>query len=258
MLSFGSMLVIVIVVGGGVIASGFIIWLARRSLGKRATSDSLVRSWLAVSLILGLLVFCAASFAIDDHNLRSTLIGGLVASSGAAVAFYFASKNADQARKDILDASFGTVTVPDLTGKTVDEARLISAHTAFELQVDPSNPAPTDEVKEQRPLGGTSPPADGTSPPADGTPPPADGTPPPTGGGRDRGRRGGASPPAGGTSPPADGPPPPADGPPPPADGTSPPADGTSPPADGTSPPADGTPPPADGTPPPADGTPPP
>src|SRR3954454_19504070 len=214
MLSFGSMLVIVIVVGGGVIASGFIIWLARRSLGKRATSDSLVRSWLAVSLILGLLVFCAASFAIDDHNLRSTLIGGLVASSGAAVAFYFASKNADQARQDILDASFGTVTVPDLTGKTVDEARLISAHTAFELQVDPSNAAPTDEVKELRPLGGTSvrkgsvvtaivAPHSGGTPPAGGTPPPA----------------GGTTPPAGGTAPPA-----PADMPEetPPTGGTSP------------------------------------
>jgi hypothetical protein len=35
-----------------------------------------VRSWLAVSLTAGLLVFCAASFALTDPNLRNTLLVG--------------------------------------------------------------------------------------------------------------------------------------------------------------------------------------
>jgi len=34
---------------------------------------------------------------VDDPTLRSTLFGGLIASVGAAVAFYFSSKTTDQA-----------------------------------------------------------------------------------------------------------------------------------------------------------------
>jgi hypothetical protein len=66
---------------------------------------SVVRSWIAISLVMGLLVFCATAFLIDDPSLRSTLYGGLIASVGAAVAFYFSSKGADQARSDILNAT---------------------------------------------------------------------------------------------------------------------------------------------------------
>ena len=44
-------------------------------------------------------------------------MGGLAANAGAAVAFYFASKSSDQARKDILTAAFGTTLVPDLVGQ---------------------------------------------------------------------------------------------------------------------------------------------
>jgi hypothetical protein len=42
-----------------------------------------------------------------------------VASAGAAVAFYFATKASDQARSDILNASLGTTTVPDLRGMKI-------------------------------------------------------------------------------------------------------------------------------------------
>lgn len=76
---------------------------------------TLIRSWIAIASVFGLLLFCAVAFAIDDQWLRSTLIGEVVASAGAAVAFYFSSKSSDQARSDILSAAFGTAEVPTLS-----------------------------------------------------------------------------------------------------------------------------------------------
>lgn len=83
---------------------GLIVIMARKSLPSKPDepAGSVVRSWIAISLVIGLLAFCGMSFSIDDSSLRSTLFGGLIASVGAAVAFYFSSKSADQARSDIL------------------------------------------------------------------------------------------------------------------------------------------------------------
>jgi hypothetical protein len=64
-----------------------------------------IRSWIAISLVMGLPVFCATAFLINDASLRSTLYGGLIASVGAAIAFYFSSKAADQSRADVLNAA---------------------------------------------------------------------------------------------------------------------------------------------------------
>jgi hypothetical protein len=88
----------------------------------RATPDrTFMRSWLALALVGGLLIFAAVSFQLDDTALRSSLLGGVIASAGAATAFYFASKSSDQARQDILNASFPRVTAPSLIGKTKTE-----------------------------------------------------------------------------------------------------------------------------------------
>ena len=136
-----------------VLLAGVVVWFARGGLagksGSRAAgaaanngdgqpgvpnvaSDNtnppdptLVRSWLAISLVGGLLIFCAASFALDDTTLRSTLIGGLVASAGSAVAFYFSSKEAAQARQDVINASGAgkPVAVPNLMGMDRDGGR---------------------------------------------------------------------------------------------------------------------------------------
>jgi hypothetical protein len=155
-LDFSTVRWMVLVVVASVVATGLVIWWARSSLSRRSNSDSLIRSWLALSLLIGLLVFCAASFALTDPNLRNTLFGGLIASSGASTAFYFASKDADQARRDVLDASFGTVIVPALEKKTVEDARVTVAHSALELHVDPSDAAADYEVVQQVPPAGTS------------------------------------------------------------------------------------------------------
>jgi PASTA domain len=113
--------------------------------------STLVRSWLAISLVGGLLIFVTLAFYIDAPELRSALVGGIVANAGAAVAFYFASKASDQARRDILNASLGTATVPDLRGKNIAEVNEALAKTS--LRVDPDPPSPNDDaqVVEQRP-----------------------------------------------------------------------------------------------------------
>lgn len=94
----------------GILAAGLVVILGRTQVTADSTSDrgsvnepgSIIRSWIAIALVIGLLIFCGAAFLVDDTTLRSTLVGGLVASVGAAVAFYFSSKSADQARADIL------------------------------------------------------------------------------------------------------------------------------------------------------------
>ena len=50
-----------------------------KSASQKDRPDStLVRSWLAISLVGGLLIFAAVSFWLDDTTLRSTLIGGVI------------------------------------------------------------------------------------------------------------------------------------------------------------------------------------
>ena len=99
------------VVAVTILAIGGIVLRSR----KTDRAQSLVRSWIALALVAGLVLFCAVTFAIPDANLRSTLFGGLTTSVGAAVAFYFSSKSSDQARKDILDALKPGTTNPGTT-----------------------------------------------------------------------------------------------------------------------------------------------
>ena len=127
-LSAGQAGVLLAVMIGGSLIAGIIIVVARSRLtSHRGEPQSVVRSWLAVTLVIGLLSTCAAAFEIDDPQLRNTLLGGLVASVGAATAFYFSSKGADAARADILKTTtalaqggvapsrFSSVDPPDAT-----------------------------------------------------------------------------------------------------------------------------------------------
>jgi hypothetical protein len=147
---------------GLVIAAGIVVTVGRTVLEGRGASDrsashasapdrTLMRSWLAISLAGGLLLFCAVSFGIDDTTLRSTLIGGLVANAGAAVAFYFASKSSDQARRDILNASTPTVLVPNLNGKNPSEVNAALAVMPLHLNSQPPTPDPAAIAFDQSP-----------------------------------------------------------------------------------------------------------
>ncbi len=116
-------------------------WAIRGADKTGGDAPSLVRSWIAVSLVAGLLVFCVIAFAIDDQSLRSTLFGGLVTSVGAAVAFYFSAQTADKARQDVLNAAVGTVGVPDIVGATpgnvtVGDARKMFSGTTLRMVLD--------------------------------------------------------------------------------------------------------------------------
>jgi len=83
-----------------------VVILARSLIksGQGGPADSVIRSWIAISLVIGLLIFCAATLLGTDTSLQSILFRGLIASTGAAIAFYFSSQAADKARSDILNA----------------------------------------------------------------------------------------------------------------------------------------------------------
>jgi hypothetical protein len=136
---------------------------AGRAGTTRDTPDAtLVRSWLAISLVGGLLIFVVLSFWLDDTTLRSTLVGGLVANAGAAVAFYFASKSSDQARKDILAAALPSALVPSLIGKDLQAAHAAVASTPLRLEVHPATPGTGAQVVTQTPAANQSTPTGST------------------------------------------------------------------------------------------------
>jgi PASTA domain len=171
-LSHSDFVLVLAITVGLILASGLVVVIGRKVLspssnstaatddaqqtGDGGPSATLIRSWLAIALAGGLVLFCAVAFAIDDQSLRSTLIGGLVASAGAAVAFYFSSKSSDQARSDILSAALGTVEVPNLVGMTVAQAKGAMATSSLSLRIDPSTAADTATVKSQLPPANSS------------------------------------------------------------------------------------------------------
>lgn len=153
-LTFPQLLIVLGIVAGVVIGAGLIVMWSRYLVKSGGgTEQSIVRSWLALTLVIGLVLFCGVALFLSDTNLRSVLIGGLAASTGTAVAFYFSSKASDQARQDLLNATFGTETVPDLQKCTSDEAMRRLGQTSLQLVVDPaSSPSPDATVGSQMPL----------------------------------------------------------------------------------------------------------
>ena len=137
-LSWLQTLSVVGVIAATVVLIGILVIIARRSVSGKDPTQSVVRSWIALALVAGLVLFCAVTFAINDANLRSTVFGGLIASVGTAVAFYFSSKSSDQARQDLLNAA-GTETVPDLSKSTEDEAAAVLGKTSLKLEVSPGS-----------------------------------------------------------------------------------------------------------------------
>ena len=153
-LSFLQMLAVLGIAAGAIIVAGLIVLWGRTVMKTGGETDqSLVRSWLALTLVIGLVLFCGVALFLNDTNLRSVLIGGLTASAGTAIAFYFSSKSADQARQDILKVTFGTETVPDLEGCTREKALGQLGQTSLQLVVDPASSTAADAtVVSQIPL----------------------------------------------------------------------------------------------------------
>ncbi|MFB0617928.1 PASTA domain-containing protein [Streptomyces sp. AGS-58] len=140
-ISWGHVQVLLCILLSAVVAIGFLLVIARRAVPSRtASSNSIVRSWIAMALVTGLVAFCAVSFAVRDTNLRSTLVGALAAAAGSAVAFYFSGKVAEDARKDVLSAAFGgEEVVPDLIRCTRDQAAVKLGGTTLTLELAPGS-----------------------------------------------------------------------------------------------------------------------
>src|ERR1035438_4549413 len=75
-LTWGQTMAALLIMGAVLLLSGLVVILARQG-GKTGYERTVVRSWIAISLVIGLLLFCALTFAVNDETLRSTLIGGL-------------------------------------------------------------------------------------------------------------------------------------------------------------------------------------
>jgi PASTA domain len=142
-LSWNHVMVSMGILAGATLAVGILVIIGRRWLSGTPASQNaaaagggdsdFIRSWIAITLVIGLFFFCAISFAMSNAALRSTLLGGLIASVGSAIAFYFSTKSADKARQDMATAAAGTETVPNLLGKTVNDAAQALGKTNFRL-----------------------------------------------------------------------------------------------------------------------------
>jgi hypothetical protein len=136
-----------LVVAVGVLLAGVVVIVGRSLLDKGQSDQpaSLIRSWIAISLVLGLLAFCAAAFLISDTTLRSTLFGGLIASVSAAVAFYFSSSAADRTRADILHAAIAISqggTPPNAYTQATPPAGQVNAAYTYTFKAN-GQPTPT-------------------------------------------------------------------------------------------------------------------
>ncbi|MFJ9692174.1 PASTA domain-containing protein [Kitasatospora sp. NPDC101183] len=167
-LTWGQTLTALLVIAGVVLLIGLVLWAASASGapphpgGPAPAGGGVARSWIALSLIAGLLFCAVLAFAVDDSTIRSGLIGALGAAVGAATAFFFSSRSTDQAQS-LLNTSMGTETVPDLLGRTADDAMRVLSTTTLKLVTDPASPVappppvPRTVVKQLPPPGTTSP-----------------------------------------------------------------------------------------------------
>jgi hypothetical protein len=151
---------------GGIIAAGFVVIAGRAWVknGQGGPAASVIRSWIAISLVMGLLIFCAATLLGNDTSLQSILFGGLIASTGAAIAFYFSSQGADKARADILNAvtTIGQGgTKPSVFSKITPPDGTVNAPYNYHIIADGS-PAPTYWVVNGKPPDGLTLDSDGT------------------------------------------------------------------------------------------------
>jgi hypothetical protein len=149
----GSVVVLVATATLAVVIYSFVTRKEKSDQGP----PSITRSMLALLLVGGLVILAGASFAAPfDAQTRNLLLGGVVASAASAVAFYFAARSADNARRDVLNAAFGTETVPKLEGLTVRGAKAEMSHVSLSLKLPRPEPNDAAKVMTQNPLAGTS------------------------------------------------------------------------------------------------------
>ena len=152
--------VAVLILGSGVLILIFRVTLeGTPKRQRRAVVDTtMIRSWLAVALVSGLLLFAAVSFVIDETDLRNLLMGGVIASAGTATAFYFASKTSEQAQQNLLNAAFGTaatITLPNLVDMKAGDGRKIIEALGLTFKTEPAE-AVDEKIVTMTPAAGAS------------------------------------------------------------------------------------------------------
>jgi len=123
-------------------------WITRSN--GRQESNSVVRAWIAVSLVAGVLILTAATLGGTDTGLQNVLIGSMVAASGSAVAFYFATKSAESANAAVLKAA-------GIAAATEQKSTLLLSKTADPTQISGAADGATITFHFKVTNGGTQP-----------------------------------------------------------------------------------------------------
>lgn len=139
-----------------VISLSSIVVFKFRQHSTRENTTSLTRPILAVLLVGTLVTIAVASLMSSNADLQKTLIGPIVSLASAAAGFYFASANATDARRDMMNVAtaHAWTAAPSLVGKTLEQAQSLIARTDFTLKVDMPAAHPTSIVQSQTPSPG--------------------------------------------------------------------------------------------------------
>ncbi|KQV21653.1 hypothetical protein ASE03_00020 [Kitasatospora sp. Root187] len=123
--------------------------------GANPGKSGIVRSAIALVLVIALVVLAVASlYDTTDKDIKMLLLGAVVALASGVSAFYFSSRSAESARKDLLAATTGVpVVVPELVGLTVAEAKEKMSTSHLRLRI-PSGAADADTIATQDPSAG--------------------------------------------------------------------------------------------------------
>lgn len=159
-----AVIAVVLIIGILLVING---WPKKSDTAASSADRSVVRSWIAVSLVAGLLVITAAEIAGNNSTTSSALIGGLTASVGSAVAYYFSTKASERAQDKLAHAEGqpgAPILIPDLRGKSVHDALVALGSHQLRLVVDPASviAGAQGPIVKQVPPPGPATPKDGT------------------------------------------------------------------------------------------------
>lgn len=136
----------------------------------------IVRSALALILVTALALLAAVVHYDNTSTEAQTLMLGAIATlASTVVAFYFSSRSAESARKDLLSASAGgPIQVPDLVGRTLADAKNLMSASNLSLALPPDASDDGVIATQQPPAGEMVSPLQGvTVTLASSTPPPS-------------------------------------------------------------------------------------
>lgn len=156
----GGAYVVLLWLVGIMVVLGFVSVLVHRFIMQwkmpSSPMSSMTRPVLAVLLVGAVVILAAASLGGDDDKTRNIMVGGVISLCSAAAAFYFASSGATEARRDVMQAATGSVQVPDVAGKTIDDASSVLNTAGLSLLLWDPKPPSAAVITAQNPPAGTT------------------------------------------------------------------------------------------------------